>query len=59
MANKIKIGMRVSTRREGTGTIVDGFGDSWIVKFDDNNWNGPVYSWNIWSEDGDTHSDSF
>lgn len=57
--NKIRIGMRVSTRKDGTGTVVDGFGDRWIVKFDNSSWNGPVYAWNIWSEDGNIHSEDF
>ena len=59
MTNNIKIGMRISTRINGTGIVVSGFGDRWIVKFDNDTWDDPVYSWNIWSEDGNTHSDSF
>lgn len=59
MTNNIKIGMRISTRINGTGIVVSGFGDRWIVKFDNDTWDGPVYSWNIWSEDGNTHSDNF
>ena len=50
----LKNGTRVSHRRMGVGTIV-GQTDftTYKVKFDNDSWNGPVYEWELFDENGD------
>ena len=53
MEKKIVIGMRVSTRRHGKGTVICSHGGiGWGIKFD-NMEVGIYQDWEIWDEDGD------
>lgn len=53
MNKKVAVGMRVSTRRDGKGTVLrSNAGTGWFVQFD-NGQERLIMDWNLWNEAGD------